>query len=100
MKVDPVLLMVLLEEVGRARALSEAESRLLESVIRKEAKPARQTHKWTKANDRTLLRVQHRPRGVADYAKRVGVSEHAAWMRLDRLRKRLRGAGRAETLGG
>ena len=86
MKVDPILLLGLLDEVGRLRALNDTESQLLEMAILKEAKPIRRLHKWTRDEDRELLRVQFRRRGVAELAHRIGVSESAAWSRVQALR--------------
>lgn len=80
------MLLSLLDEVGRHRALSDSESQLLESVIVKEAKESRRLHKWTPEEDRELRRVQFRRRGVADFAKRIGVSESAAWSRIQVIR--------------
>lgn len=88
------VLIELLDRLGRHRALADDESQLLEKLVRQsQATKASVYHKWSREDDRTLLRVQHRPRGVANYAKEIGVSEYAAWMRLDRLRKKLRGEG-------
>ena len=91
---EPVVL-ELLERLGRLRALTDDESRLTEAMVRRQRRrdPKRAYHKWTSADDRELLRVQDRPRGVADFAQRIGVSDQAAWNRLQRLRNLKRGAG-------
>lgn len=84
-KIEPAFLMGLLDEVGRLRALTDRESSALEDAIKAEAKP-RRLHKWTREENRELLRLQHRRRGVADYAKKIGVSESAAWSQIQVLR--------------
>ncbi len=95
------LMIELLDRIGRNRALADDESQLLEKLVRQSrTTKASVYHKWSREDDRALLRMQHRPRGVANYAKDIGVSEYAAWMRLDRLRKKLRGAGMAEKVEG
>ena len=90
----------LLDRIGRVRSLRDDESILLEKLVRRSQRGQRRTHKWTPENDRTLLRVQHRRRGVAKYAEEIGVSEGAAWFRLDSLRKKLRGGNDAAKVKG
>jgi hypothetical protein len=94
--------MELLERLGRLRALKDDESKLTEALVRRERRraPKRAYHKWTTRDDRELLRVQSRPRGVADLAQRIGVSDQAAWNRLQRLRNLKRGAGKASRVEG
>jgi hypothetical protein len=85
--VEPVLI-ELLDRLGRLRVLHDDESGILETLIRRDQRKSgsRQLHRWTRDEDRELLRLQYRRRGVADYAVSIGVSERAAWQRLDKLR--------------
>ena len=83
------LMIELLDRIGRHRALADDESQLLEKLVRRERariRPQRTTHKWTRDEDRELLRVQYRRRGVAELAIRNGVTEAAAWSRVQALR--------------
>lgn len=95
------LLFEVLNRLSMARTLRDDESALLEKLVRQsQVREASVYHRWTKQEDRDLLRLQHRKRGVANYAVKIGVSEYAAWMRLNRLRKRLRCGGRDSDVGG
>jgi len=83
---EPIVL-ELLGRINRLRSLKDDESRLTEGLVKREKRrqPSR-THVWTREDDRTLRRVQHRPRGVAEFAEKIGVSESAAWSRVQVLR--------------
>lgn len=83
---EPIVL-ELLDRLGRLRAHPDDESNLVAALIRRETSRApRRLHKWTRDEDRELLRVQFRRRGVAELAHRIGVSESAAWSRVQALR--------------
>lgn len=94
------LMIELLDRIGKHRALADDESQLLEKLVRGSPGQPSVYHRWSRQEDRDLLRLQHRPRGVANYAAQIGVSEYAAWMRLDRLRKKLRGGAEAVKVEG
>lgn len=80
------LVLELLDRIGRARALHDDESLLVEKIVRRSTRGSRTLHKWTAEEDRELRRIQYRRRGVAEFAQRIGVSEAAAWSRLQALR--------------
>ena len=81
------LVLELLERIERCRALRDDESDLTAELIRREKRRApNRSHAWTAAEDRELIRVQARPRGVIRAAKKFGVSEKAARRRLEKLR--------------
>lgn len=91
------MMLELLDRLGRQRALSEDESRLVEILVRRTARAAPTfTHQWTQAEDRELLRVQFRPRGVIIFAERIGVTEKAARRRLEKLIQRKRNQGKSQ----
>lgn len=101
MKVDPVVLNRLLDEVGRYRALSDEESLLVETLILKEQRSSsRRLYQWTSADNRELLRIQHRPGGIQSFADKRGISYKAAFQQLSRLRKLLRGGNSSEQVEG
>lgn len=80
------LVLELLNRLNRERSLADDESLLAERIVRRSQRGKRTLHKWSREEDRELLRIQHRPNGVKIFAKRVGVSDAAAWSRLQVLR--------------
>lgn len=81
------LVLELLDRLGRLRAHPDDESKLIETIVRRQSRRAPTfTHQWKPEEDRELLRIQHRPRGVIEFAHRIGVSEKAARRRLEKLR--------------
>lgn len=81
------LVLELVERLGKLRAHPDDESLLIETIVRKQRRRSPTfTHQWTRAEDRELLRIQHRPRGVIEFASRIGVSEKSARRRLEKLR--------------
>lgn len=93
-----VLVLELVTRIERCRALRPEESDLVAELIRREKRRApSHTHAWTPKEDRELLRVQHRPRGVIIFAERIGVSEKAARRRLEKLVGLRRNKGKCAT---
>jgi len=83
------LVIELVDRIGKMRALADDESLLVETVVKKQRRRSPNfTHRWTPKEDRELLRIQFRPRGVIEFALRIGVSEKAARRRLEKLRDR------------
>lgn len=90
-----VLVLELVTRIERCRALRPEESDLVAELIRREKRRApSHTHAWTRQEDRELLRVQNRPRGVIIFAERIGVSEKAARRRLEKLLHTRRNEGK------
>lgn len=82
------LLIELVDRIGKMRALSDDESLLVETVVKKQCRrgQARTYKTWSAKEDRELLSRQFRRRAVAEYAITLGVTETAAWSRLRHLR--------------
>lgn len=89
------LVLELLDRIGRARALHDDESLLVEKIVRRAKRhDPTFTHQWTRDEDRELLRAQFRPRGVIELAARIGVSEKSARRRLEKLVQARRNQGK------
>lgn len=74
----------LAEALGRERALSEPESRILERAIRAE-RPCRRA--WSPGDDRALMKMHKAKRGAVEMAKVLKRSEMACYKRLHQLKK-------------
>ena len=78
-------LLDILTEIGRARALSDTETDLVEEIIRGET--GTDEFHWTKEHDAMLVQAARR-RSIHRLARDLGVSDGAAYARLHRVRKR------------
>lgn len=97
---DPMML-ELMDRLGRQRALSEDESKLVEILVRRTSRTMpRRLYQWTKDDNRELLRVQHRPGAIQAFADKRGMTYKAAFQQLSRLRKVFRGSGASEMVDG
>ena len=83
----------LLDEIGRARALTEAESEIVEEIVMQDAQPFR----WNTRLDLALLRAAEIPGGIARFSRRHGISYRSTSQHLYRLRRR-RGRERARNI--
>ena len=85
------MMLELLDRLGRQRALSEDESKLVEILVRRTTRALpRRLYRWTAKDDRILLKARHTPRGLIEAAEKLGVSENAARSRVRNLLKRNR----------
>lgn len=82
--VSPDLLLALLEEIGKARALADHETDIIEEIVRMGLMPFR----WNPRLDGALVRAATSPGAIARFARRHGITGGAAYQRLSRLRKR------------
>lgn len=82
----PEVLLGLLEEVGRHRALTDRETDLIEDIVAMDTTPFR----WNPRLDGQLKTASHSPGGIARFARRYGITSGSAYQRLDRLRRKSR----------
>ncbi len=80
-------LLGLLDEIGRHRALTDEETDMIEEIVNQDVEPFR----WNRRLDLALERASKTPGAIARFARRIGVTESAAYNRLFRLRKRAKG---------
>lgn len=80
------LLLGLLEEVSRTRALASHETDMLQDLI---AAPEA-CFEWTEQHCADLLEAAARGDGVARFARRNGISPRAAYQKLFRMRRQQR----------
>lgn len=93
--VSAAMLFTALDDLSRSRPLSEAESIILERLLRQKEQSKRVTFSWTAQADMELLQASHQHGGIKAFAAEHSISQHAAYVRLNRLRKRLSGAASA-----
>ena len=79
-------ILTLLNEVGRHRALLSHETDILQDLVRNPA----DEFQWTEELCRDLLVASQRGDGVRRFARRVGITEGAAYQKLHRMRRQAR----------
>ena len=79
------MLIGLLEEVGRARALTDHETDLIEEIVA--AEKGDEPFQWSEEHDRMLAMAANR-KAICRLAHELGVSPGAAYMRYYRAKKR------------
>ena len=94
MTVSSAILLGLLDEISRHRALADHETDLIEAIVVCQRKRdlgtrtgERTTFKWTLTKDRALLRSAKVQGGIKRFAARHGITPNAASSRLRVLRK-------------
>lgn len=80
------------EEIGRSRALTEEESRMLEKAVRAESEGGIY-RRWTLEDDRMLLKAAKERCGLKIYAESVGRSYASCQNRLAELKRQRRRRG-------
>jgi curved DNA-binding protein CbpA len=86
--VMPALLMRLLDEIGRTRALHDEETDLIEILVNRGHRTQRIRFAWSPALERELMRASHRKGSIRNFAAKHGISEKACYCRLDKMRAR------------
>lgn len=86
--VSATILMRLLDDVGRTRALLDEETDLVELIVTRGHRCTGVKLKWTPNIERELLRASHRKSGIRAFATQHGITEQAAYDKLSRLRGR------------
>lgn len=78
------VLLALLDEVGKHRALADHETDLIEDIISAGHVPFR----WSPAIDAELLEASRHDGGIGRFARRCGITGGMAYARLYRIRRR------------
>jgi len=86
--VPPSILMRLLDEVGRTRALLDEETDLVELIVTRGHQSGGHNVRWTPNLERELIRASHRPSGIRAFAELHGISENAAYKRISLVKGR------------
>jgi len=86
--VMPALLMRLLDEIGRTRALHDEETDLVEILVNRGHRSQSVRFQWSPNLERELARASHRASGVRAFASQHGLSENACYKRLCLMRSR------------
>lgn len=76
-------LLGLLNEVGSHRALTDAETDIIEDLV----SPEPPNFRWNARHDRQLLTAANSKGGIKRFAKRMGMTEGAAYTRHHHLKK-------------
>lgn len=82
----PDIVLSLLDEISRQRALEPHETDLLEEILALEATPFR----WNPRLENQLVVASASPGGITRFAKRIGIDKGAAFAKLHRLKMRKR----------
>lgn len=85
--VSPDVLLALLNELGRFRALHDHETDLVELIVCRGHRSAGLRVRWNSSMDRRLLKAATKRGGIALFAKQNDISPNAAHTRLKVLRK-------------
>ena len=86
--VMPALLMRLLDEIGRTRALQDEETDLIEILVNRGHRSTGGNFRWTPKLERELMRASYRRGAIRDFAEKHGMSGDAAYTRLKKIRAR------------
>ena len=84
----PSILMRLLDEIGRTRALHDEETDLVELIVTRGHRKSGAKAHWTPDLERALMRASHRPSGVRAFAAKHAISENAAYKRISLVKAR------------
>lgn len=82
------LAFTLLDEASRRRALTDAESLLLEQIVTRGHQSRAIRFAWTPAIERELWRASYRKGTIKNFAAKHGITEKACYDRLAKLRAR------------
>ncbi len=82
--INPSLVLAMLDEIGRTRALADHETDLIEDIVMMGVIPFR----WNPRLDRALLLAANSHGGIARFARRHLITRASADCRLTRLRLR------------
>lgn len=89
-------LLSLLNEVGSKRALADHETDIIQEIVCAN----QHTFRWNPRLRRQLETASHSKGGIRRFARRVGITEGAAYQEWDRIKKRkARKADRAARVG-
>ena len=80
----PDIVLGLLDEISRIRALEPHESDIMQDLIELEAKPFR----WNPRLEVQLMIASASPGGITRFAQRVGIDKWTAYAKLHRLKQR------------
>jgi hypothetical protein len=98
--VNPDLLLSLLDEIGRHRALADHETDLVEAIVCRGHRSRSLKQHWTARLDRKLLEAAKTKGGVKRFAAAHNLPPQAAYDRLYKLRKaKATQAERARSIG-
>ena len=89
--VPPSILMRLLDDVGRTRALLDEETDLVEIIVTRGHQSSGLNFRWTPNLERELMRASHRASGVRAFASQHGITENAAYKRISLVKARREG---------
>lgn len=89
--VSATILMRLLDDVGRTRALLDEETDLVELIVTRGHRCTGVKFRWTPNIERELMRASHRPSGIRAFATQHGITENAAYKQISKIRARREG---------
>ena len=85
--VHPDVLLALLTELGKHRALADHETDIIEAIVCRGHRSTGLRIRWAGAMDRRLVAAAKSRGGVRQFAERNGIPPKAAYDRLSKLRK-------------
>lgn len=92
----PDIVLGLLDEISRHRALEPHETDMIEELVSLEVKPFR----WNPRLENQLMVASDSPGGITRFARRVGIDKWVAYAKLHRIRARkMRKAAKAQDKG-
>lgn len=92
----PDIVLGLLDEISRHRALEPHETDMIEELVALEVKPFR----WNPRLENQLMVASASPGGITRFARRVGIDKWVAYAKLHRIRARkMRKAAKAQDQG-
>jgi hypothetical protein len=92
----PSVLLSLLTELGKYRALADHETDIVEAIVCRGHRTTGLRVRWTKPLDRRLMTAANRRGGIQLFAKANSIPPKAAYDRLCKLRKAKATNGRAQ----
>lgn len=81
------LLLNLLTEIGKHRALADHETDLIEAIVCRGHRSSGNYHRWTPDMDRKLLKAANQRGGIKAFSERHGLAMWSAYSRLRKLRE-------------
>lgn len=85
--VKPDLLLDWLTEISRHRALADHETDVIEAIVCRGHQSTGKNFRWNARLDLALTRAAITRGGIKRFADKHGITQHAAHMRLNRIRK-------------
>jgi hypothetical protein len=86
-QVETEILLSLLTEVGRSRALADHETDLIEAIVYRSTRTTAMRIKWTPQLDNELWRTSKKRGGVKRFAIEHGFPPRRVYQRLCRIKK-------------